>query len=646
MKDASDTPSESSALPDGGLGRRQVLVGAAAVAAAAIAAPRMKSQANVAAKSSEDSKGGHPHAGKPNILLVMVDELRFPKVFPTGINSAAEFLAAFMPNTYTLWQRGVKFSQHHSASNDCSPSRGVFFTGLYSQQSWFTTTIIDDPTSTTSSSPVLNRRVPTFGKLVRLAGYKTPYIGKWHLSLPHSTQPGTANSLEQYGFEGMTSPDPTGYNLQGTYGGPSGYLSDNDVKDQAVSWLNATKPTDQPWCLTVGFVNPHDKEFFPAGTEFETFAGLFADSSKNPTGLQQYQAFATLPSASAVNWADNVLKSPPSYGYPTIPDNWESLATLQANKPSYQAVARWFQASAWGGVSDVSTETEFSVVQYPQNPEYPLPIRGVGIAPYSYWQRSLDCYTQIMEIIDVRIGAVLNAMPPAVADNTIVIFTSDHGDFGGAHGLVSGKTGTFYDEAVRVPLIVFDPTGQFTGDVDTIRTGLTSHVDMTPLITSLVHGGSTSWMKGELKTIYGTRHDMVPMLRSAKAPGRRYAMHSNDEVVAPQGNFSNSPWHLTGVVTPKGKFSLYSFWNGTDVKIDPQGAETEYYDYSTRGGQLELDSTPSSRAARDALLALRRDLIPNELRRPLPRTYWIPQEESRLATQAFYALILDSASGN
>ena len=644
MTGTEDLSPDSATTSDATIGRRNVLVGAAALAAAAIVSPRLKSSAGPAPSSS--GRRAHHHRGKPNILLIMVDELRFPKVFPTGINSAGEFLAAYMPNTHTLWQRGVKFSQHHSAANDCSPSRGVFFTGLYAQQSWFTTTIIDDPTSTTSSSPVLNRRLPTFGKLVRQAGYQTPYIGKWHLSVPHASSQNPEDSLELYGFDGKTMPDPTGYNLQGTYGGPDGYLSDVDVKEQAVSWLGATKPSDQPWCLTVGFVNPHDKEFFPAGTEFETFANLFADNTKNPNGLLQYQAYASLPSANAVAWADNALKSPSSYGYPAVPPNWESLATLTANKPSYHAVARNFQAVAWGGVSDDASETEFAIVQYPQNPDYAPSVRGIGVAPYSYWERSLDSYTQIMEILDVQVGDVLNAMPSDVAENTIVMFTSDHGDFGGAHGMVSGKTGTFYDEAVRVPLIVMDPTGQFTGDVDVVRSGLTSHVDMTPLITSLAYGGSTRWMQGDLKKLYETRHNMVPMLRSAKAHGRRFALHSNDEVVTPTGNYLNAPWHLSGVVTPKGKLGLYSEWIKNSVQLDPEGAEREYYDYSTEGGRLELDNTSTSRAAIEAEVALRRTLIPKELRRPLPRKYWVAQEESRLATEAFYALVKDSASGN
>ncbi len=47
-------------------------------------------------------------AGKqPNILFILVDEMRFPKVFPKGITTPDQFLQTFMPNTYKLWSNGV-----------------------------------------------------------------------------------------------------------------------------------------------------------------------------------------------------------------------------------------------------------------------------------------------------------------------------------------------------------------------------------------------------------------------------------------------------------------------------------------------------------------------------------------------------------
>ena len=214
--------------------------------------------------------GARAAGGKtpPNILMILVDELRFPRVFPQGISTAAEFLARFMPHTYELWRCGVKFENHYTAGVACTPARGCLISGLYTQQSWLAQTILSTPASKFALQPSLNRTYPTYGKLLRDAGYSTPYIGKWHASLLRPNTP----LLDAYGFDGMTLPDPTGSNLQGTIGNESeGYLNDGEIASEAVRFLHgdAARKSPTPWCLTVSFINPHDKEFFWAGTEFQ-----------------------------------------------------------------------------------------------------------------------------------------------------------------------------------------------------------------------------------------------------------------------------------------------------------------------------------------------------------------------------------------
>ena len=402
--------------------------------------------------SQSKAQGGPP----PNILFILVDELRFWRVFPQGIHDVAGFLKQFMPNTYQrLWVPGVKFAGHYTAGTACTPARGTLITGLYTQQNWLMATILDSPTTTVSEQPVLKRDYPTYGKLLLQAGYQTPYIGKWHLSIPHR---GPDELLNAYGFQGMTEPDPVGDNLEGTIGNlanTSGYLSDGQIASQAVNYLQQRKTGEPPWCLTVGFVNPHDKEFFYAGTEFRTATQKYQSGKYNPNKLAQFVDFSAGPPK--YPWGQNPLKDPPSVGYPAVPPNWESAAQIAKNKPPSQTVARLFQAATWGGVSDDPSATDFSTVfPYPTaQPTLDTPI-GVLNAPYSYWQRSLDSYTQIMTILDGNIGLVLDALPPQVAENTVIVFTSDHGDYASAHGFVSGKVGSCYEEVYNVPLIVVD----------------------------------------------------------------------------------------------------------------------------------------------------------------------------------------------
>ncbi|MBV9654808.1 MAG: sulfatase-like hydrolase/transferase [Acetobacteraceae bacterium] len=596
---------------------------------------------------------GSVPGGRPNILVIKVDQLRFPSVFPPGINSVDAFLAAVMPNLYQLWRSGVKFAGHYTASNACTPARGTIITGLYSQQSWLVQTVTAPPGQQLSPQPWLNPAYPTYGKLLRRVGYQTPYIGKWHVSIPRQDTP----RLEEYGFDGLTWPDPTGSNLQGTFGDETNYytnpltgqtvyapyLNDGDIAAQGASWLQQNGSNGQaPWCLTVSFVNPHDKEFFWAGTEFQTYNDLFTGQSKySPFALYSYPF-----SRPYVDWNTDYLKSPPRL-YPDKPANWESAAQIKANKPSTQTFSREFQELVWGGVADESAQQGYSVDPYPPAPYAPVCMNGqqlgIGKAPFDYWRRSLDSYAQIMSVVDGSIGDVLKAfgeLPMSVQQNTVIVFMSDHGEYASAHGLLSGKLGTLYDEAYHVPLIVVDPSGRFTGDIDTPRLGLTSSVDVLPMLASLGRGGSRDWLRGNLGQIYAERHDLLPMLRSSQAAGRDYVLLATDEAAPGYYNFNGAPLHLVGMRTQGLKFGLYANWQGaTDQIADDNTLETELYDYATPEGQAELDNLRQDArlpALKDTLLD---NLIPNVLRAPLPGALGTAQKLSQVAYLAYDALL-------
>src|SRR6478609_5157537 len=74
--------------------------------------------------SAEGIPERRPASGdKPNILFILVDELRYPSVFPDDIETPDKFLETYMPNVHSLWKRGVKFGEYHNAANACTPSR-------------------------------------------------------------------------------------------------------------------------------------------------------------------------------------------------------------------------------------------------------------------------------------------------------------------------------------------------------------------------------------------------------------------------------------------------------------------------------------------------------------------------------------------
>jgi len=547
---------------------------------------------------------------RPNIILVLVDEMRFPSVFPGTIATPEQYLGHYMPNLFQLWQHGVKFESYYSAGNACSPARATIHTGLYPHQQWLLAT------RTPGASPSLQPGFPTYGTLLRRLGYQTPYIGKWHLSNAPSNG-GIAGYLENYGFQGMTNPDPIGYNGEGANkDGPI-------IGDAAVTWLQQNARKAAPFCLTVSFVNPHDRQFFWAGPEADTnYYPLFDNQSLKP--FNPGPRYSEVPSEA----------NPKPLGFPTIPPNWEAYTALPANgKPNTQQVFRSFQEAVWGGAPDDSSATSFTVRPSPIMPK----TYGVGIAPYSYWQRGLDMYTLVQHMIDDQIGRVVAAIPDSVRANTVVVFASDHGEYAGAHGLLAGKIGTAYEEAIHVPLIVTDFTHRFAKQVHKPRTQLASSVDLLPLLVTLGNGGSTSWRRGELARIYGERLNLAELLRNPHAPGRDHILFATDEIIPDVLNYLHAPTHVLAVRTRQAKLVTYTKWFPGTTRPIPASLQLEFYDYATSRGRAETHSHPHDPRAKAMAHKLFTQYVPRQMQAPLPPSLKRTVVKARASYVAFVA---------
>ena len=145
--------------------RREFLQRSGAVAAGGmLASLGIFEQAAAAAAAAQPGQ-------RPNIVFILVDEMRFPTAFPAGISTPEQYIQRFMPNLAELWKRGVVFDRYYSAGNACSPARATLATGLYPHQEWLLAT-------RTTAGPALQTAFPTYGRLLRSFGYRTPYIGK------------------------------------------------------------------------------------------------------------------------------------------------------------------------------------------------------------------------------------------------------------------------------------------------------------------------------------------------------------------------------------------------------------------------------------------------------------------------------------
>jgi uncharacterized sulfatase len=344
---------------------------------------------------------------------------------------------------------------------------------------------------------------------------------------------------------------------------------------------------------------------------------VFNSRLTNPRKLKQNVDYSV--SGPRVPWNQDKLKSPPSYGFPFLPPNWETPAIWKAQKkPSTQTFIHDFQQMVWGGAADNPVQFGFRVVPYGNNDTG----FGIGKAPFYYWQRGLDSYSQIIKALDDQVGRVLdqlNKAPQSVIDNTVIVFASDHGEYAGSHGLMQGKLGTVYDECMHIPLIVMDPSGRFTNDPHVVRSGLCSSVDLLRLFVTLGYKGNTSWLQqSPYDQIYGNRHDIYSMLKSRWAPGRPYILFATDEIAPDFYNFNGAPTNIIGLRTDTTKLGVYADWKPASTTINPSTVQIEFYDHSTRLGELELDNRPNDYRAGQGYEELMQNLIPNELAQHLP----------------------------
>ena len=504
--------------------------------------------------------------------------------FPQGsFNSGLLDQAA--PNLAALRNQSVSFDYHFAAATACSPSRSAMVTGLYTHQTGMFLTNAQGLAGQ-PQTPDLNPGFPTWGTILSGAhfGYQTFWWGKWHLSANDQT----TCDYSKYGFRGgLPCPSPNG--------GPGQGLGVDPQTTQAFqNWLNSSAEFG-PWCTTVSLVNPHDIQWFPKYS-------MQTPGEDNPPPIPQFHT-----------------------GLPANFEKWPE-ALFDQGKPTLQA--------AWALLSDAvfgPMPTHLTVTGFPD-----------------LWFQLLDLYYQVTQYVDTQIGAVLSALAQSsVADNTIVIFTSDHGDYAGAHGL-HGKAFALYEESIRVPLYVMDPTGRFIplAQVGTARSQLTSHVDLVPLLMTLA-SGDNDWRKQPQYGHLAGRADLAAMLSNANAKARDFIIHTSDEDIPEEATRLGIPYrdalvskflppqplpqrsppsHAVGYRTQHAKLGVYSYFAPGTIQISMEGQHAEFYDYPKFGSDEVINNAPGGSVPEPDLFATHYDAlfnpttgaVVNELRQPLP----------------------------
>ena len=378
-----------------------------------------------------------------NILFIFGDQERYFRKWPAGLS---------LPGRERLQKTGVLFENHYTSAVMCTPSRSVLLTGLQTADNrMFENT---DVAWIKSLSP----DVPTIGHMLRKAGYYTAYKGKFHLNREFDTQEPDklfTKEMEVYGFSDYVSPgDLIGHTL-------GGYEFDQVIAGSAVTWLRRVgRPLSsegRPWSLFMSLVNPHDIMYFNTdapGEKVQDTGKLLKRAAAAPEHAL-YKATWDMPVAPTLKEAINAPGRPGAHGeFLKIWDHVLGHIPLEEDR----------------------------------------------------WRRFNDFYINSIRTMDLQVVNVLNELDAlGLSDRTIIVFTSDHGELGGAHGL-HGKGPFAYEEGIHIPLMISHPDvrgGQTTR-------ALSSHIDIVPTLLSLA--GVSDSNRGEFAGRQLPGRDLSPVL--------------------------------------------------------------------------------------------------------------------------------------
>ena len=204
--------------------------------------------------------------GRPmNLVIFITDQERAVQHFPAGW--ARENLAC----TSLLQRNGLTFNNAYCCSAMCSPSRATLFTGLFPAQHQVKDTLELNMSYKTQQLPF---NVTNLANVMSGAGYEVVYKGKWHLSMPPTgdAEEHPSGALRPYDYRRWNPPDAGANQDLDQYGGGDAandqrfvFGNNADVENQegAVEYIERASQGDQPFCLIVSLVNPHDVLGYP-----------------------------------------------------------------------------------------------------------------------------------------------------------------------------------------------------------------------------------------------------------------------------------------------------------------------------------------------------------------------------------------------
>lgn len=403
----------------GKLTRRKFLHSSAALTTASLLKPGI-SRSQAAGRQSDE---------RPNILIFMDEQHQGQAVLPN--------YPTIMPNVRRFASQGVTFTRAFCPAPHCCPSRASFQTGLYPSEHGVFNNVDTDTAIHANPYP----GIPFFSRRLREAGYDLIFSGKWHVARDRFPQDYGWTNLNPSHKEAWSPVYVAGRTRQSSYW------------NKAQEELKENRPRKPGEVLRPGWGN------------------LKLYGSYSPKGPRGYEG---------------------TPDYEIVRRGIEALPRLaRGEKPWCLMVA-----PVHGGHDPYIGPRNFVDMYHPEAVDLPPSFRDTledkpriyQRMRYEYWHQLSDQevrqairhYWARLTMQDTLFGLVLDALEKTgQAENTVVIYTADHGDYMSAHGLYAKGVPSF-QEGYNIPCVIRWPRGIANPgrQVD----ALVSNVDFAPTI--------------------------------------------------------------------------------------------------------------------------------------------------------------------
>jgi arylsulfatase A-like enzyme len=351
---------------------------------------------------------------RPNILFIFTDDHAYQAISAYGskLNKT--------PNIDRIAKEGIRFDRCYVTNSICGPSRACILTGKYSHMNGY---YLNDQEFDGSQQ--------TFPKLMQAAGYQTALIGKWHLgkkSMPT-------------GFDYWKILEHQGFYYQPNFVTPLGmeqhlgYVS-NLLTEQVLSWLEYGRDPERPFLLMLQHKAPH-RPWDPAPDRLaDNIDVIFPEPE---TLFDDYENRASAARNAHMRIRDHMSVQGPDLKAWDMP---------RLNTPAENRARNWF----YNKLTVEQHRDWIKAYQKKNATYYNSELAGKELTRWKY-QRYLQDYLSCVQSVDDSVGQVLDYLDEhGLAQNTIVVYSSDQGMYLGEHGWFDKRF--MYEQSLRTPLLI------------------------------------------------------------------------------------------------------------------------------------------------------------------------------------------------